>query len=543
MIKHYRRILSDTEKRAEYFLKYQIMDETLGQYGGLLEENGLVQPKHTLIGCSLLIALYLNNESRFYNNMLMLERAELGVDYSARMQRPDGTFDYILCNFYASPDTAFSLWSLIPTYRLLAEKAALPKEIELKEKIYSLMERAGHGIASGGFHTPNHRWAIACTLMALCNITGNESFRTAADSYLIEGIDGNEYGEYAERSAGNYNQVNNDAMIMLAEETGDDTYLGYVERNLVMMRHYFDPDGSVFTNNSTRQDNGRKVYPGEYYYEYLYMAKKNGNPVFAAAANRIMEDVIERGMMAPDCLCRLMMKPELIQYELEGDGFLDSYREYYKESGIARVKRGDVSYSLIEKGSRFLYFQVGAISTYMKIGVPFFEQREFRIQSMEQTEKGFVMHYNARGWYYKPFKEKPATTDWWAMDNKSRELHRTPDLSIVVTLEEIEGGIQLNMKADGCDRVPLKVELGFSTDTQVKADSFLCDGAAGGAVTVVSGNVRVCRGMDVIKVGPAFANHNFAGGNFGSEPRSLDHFTIYFTDFTNFDRTITLQKD
>lgn len=61
---------------------------------------------------------------------------------------------------------------------------------------------------------------------------------------LKEGNDCNEDGEYAERSAGNYNRINNDAMIMLAVATGDESYYAPVLRNLEMMLTYIDPDDS-----------------------------------------------------------------------------------------------------------------------------------------------------------------------------------------------------------------------------------------------------------------------------------------------------------
>ena len=58
---------------------------------------------------------------------------------------------------------------------------------------------------------------------------------------------------------------------MLAVATGDDAYYEPVVRNLTMMLTYIEPDDSIFTNNSTRQDRGRKIYPKDYYFEYLYM--------------------------------------------------------------------------------------------------------------------------------------------------------------------------------------------------------------------------------------------------------------------------------
>ncbi|MFR2870511.1 MAG: hypothetical protein ACLTCJ_09740 [Gemmiger formicilis] len=101
--------------------------------------------------------------------------------------------------------------------------------------------------------------------------------RTAAEAILKEGNDCNEDGEYAERSAYNYNRINNDAMIMLAVATGDESYYAPV-RNLEMMLTYIDPDDSIFTNNSTRWDMGKKIYPREYYLEYLTWAIPAASP-------------------------------------------------------------------------------------------------------------------------------------------------------------------------------------------------------------------------------------------------------------------------
>ena len=150
----------------------------------------------------------------------------------------------------------------------------------LKEKILNIIKNSAFGLVKGGFHTPNHRWAISACLMSAYTITHIEEFKICADKYLNEGLDVNDDGEYAERSSGIYNIVNNEQMIIIAEETGNNLYLKCVEKNLELMLSYFEPDGSVFTNNSTRQDNDKKMYPVEYYFQYLYIAYYNKNDMF-----------------------------------------------------------------------------------------------------------------------------------------------------------------------------------------------------------------------------------------------------------------------
>ncbi len=82
------------------------------------------------------------------------------------------------------------------------------------------------------------------------------------------------------RSTGNYNAVVNNAMMAMYQETGDEAFLGYVERNLSMMLTYMDPDDTIFTQNSTRQDQGKLEYADKYFYQYLYMCSREKNPAF-----------------------------------------------------------------------------------------------------------------------------------------------------------------------------------------------------------------------------------------------------------------------
>ena len=538
---HYHKIVRDTEKRADFFLNHQILDPREPNYGGLLTEGGLVQAKSTMYGAANLIALYCNQDSRYHQDRRLLDRVRIALAYVKRQHNEDGTFDYINCNFNAAPDTAFCLKGLLPSWRLLCMKEDADSTA-LKNDIADIFRRAAYGIMQGGFHTPNHRWAIASILMACFNMFGDESMKAVADSYLLEGIDCTGDGEYAERSAGGYNAVNNDAMILLGEETGDESYFGHVVRNLNMMFTYVEPDGSIFTNNSTRQDYGRKVYPENYYFEYLYMAHRTGNAAFAAAANQIMEDIIERGHLAPDCLPDLMANPQLVGWKPEGCGFPTQYRRNYRDSGIVRVRRGDTSYSLLNNSDRFLYFQTGALTASLRIGVTYFDQRSFRIQQLEEREGGFTLHYKAAGWYYKPFKENPGTTDWWAMDNASREKIHGPDLQFTVWVDEVEDGVSVRIKTEGCPKVPVKVELCLSKGCSVHSEHFMTEGAAGGSIVAASGTVTVEKGVDVMRIGPAFGTHHFVGGYAGSETASRDHFTLYFTDYSHFDRTFVLSN-
>ena len=145
-------------------------------------------------------------------------------------------------------------------------------------------------------------------------------------------------GEYAERSAGNYNAVVNNAMLALWQETGNDFYLDCVRRNLTMMLDYIDPDGYVFTQNSTRQDLGRKDRPDLYFYQYLAVCSHEPNEAFDAAAHEIIRSNQARGDLAPDCLHILMNHPEMAAHVFSGCGFPAEYRRFFPR--FRRAARG-----------------------------------------------------------------------------------------------------------------------------------------------------------------------------------------------------------
>ena len=184
-------------------------------------------------------------------------------DFNERTKNDIGLIIPVVITVYS--DRSFSFITKTPPAAVLLKTADVPGRDGLLEKLIHLIETACEGICAGGFHTPNHRWAICAFLKHAAKITGREEFSRRADEYLNEGLDINEDGEFAERSAGNYNQVNDDQMIRLYMATGDRHFLEAAEANLRMMLKYIDPDDSVFTNNSTRQDYGRKVYLNTYY--------------------------------------------------------------------------------------------------------------------------------------------------------------------------------------------------------------------------------------------------------------------------------------
>ncbi len=608
------RMLRDTETRADLFLSARIEDPRSSDFGAVVADWGgmtwgYADPKPTLHLAAAAMSVFLNRDSRHYLNPAIPEAFSQALGYAERVQNPDGTFDYRPCNFRSAPDTAFIVNRIVVTLRLIERLLADEKNKagagpagvdvagtakneaagcagrdggaglvlrlgEIAARLRALILKAGDGMAAGGFHTPNHRWAIAAALSSCYTIGGNEKHRSRAEDYLREGIDGTREGEYAERSAGNYNMVNNDQMIILAAERADPVYLGFARRNLEMMLTYIEPDGSVFTNNSTRQDRGVKTWLDNYYFNYLYLGEKLKLPGFLAVARRIMDGIIAAGRVAPDFLDWIMLEFGGIDYaraESEssagdsprgpddawqafaatplcgldgGSTFSADYERFYRDSGIVRVRRKDFSYSLLRGSGRFLYFQSGAFSVYLKLGVAWFDKREFRADSIEKEDGAYILRYKAAGWYYLPFDEAPGTSDWWAMDNRSRPRLAGPDLDFAVAVSgRVEGdGVDIRLSVEGWEGVPFRLEFGLASGCFVESGSFRLEGRAGESILVREGEVRASLGGDALAIGPAFTAHRDTGGTYGSESRSRDHFSVYFTAFTPFDRVVSIRR-
>ncbi len=550
MKEHYQIILKDTEELVYESMRVQIMDVKKPNFGAFLDVNHILDAKYTIYRTASMIALYCNEDSRLYRDEALFKRIMAGLGFAKMMQHDNGLFDYVTCNFNSAPDTAFSIKKLMPFFFYLKDVKGdkrTDKENEIFDAISTIIEKAAKGIMTGGFHTPNHRWAIASTLMECSVIYNNQEMADCANKYLAEGIDCNEDGEFSEKSAGNYNRVNNDAMITLAEATKDASYEDYVIRNLHMMLHYWEPDGSVFTANSTRFDKDRLSYPTDYYTEYVLMAKRHNIPEFYDMANTIIDICQKKNLHTPDCLIYFMWYPDWKNIDHETLYANPDYQVFYKDSGIARNRTGRYTYTLMKGKSNFLYFHNGTIKLEMKVAGSFCEHRAFKAETMEKEGDTFHLHQTMHGWYYLPWtpEKMPDTSDWWKMDNSKRDKKMGPDMDIDVWVTESKDkdGIDVRVKTSGVDGDPWRIELSVTGATFLENGHLATNLAGGEAITVKNDNAEFSNTKDTLIVGPGFGTHRYMEGKEDSELRNAGASTVYFTDYTGFDHTITIRNE
>lgn len=545
MKRYYKFLVKSADKKVENFIVNQVMDTNKPDYGSISQPY--IDVRQNIFMCSTATAAYFNPQSCYYHSSLLRDRLSLALDFIAKYQRDDGSFDLCSCNFKSTPDTAFDMKRMTYAYNLIKKYDTDGRFSKIAAKMYAIICFAANALITGGFHTPNHRWGIAAALAASSNIIKDEQLaqrcRNRLQEYFVEPIDSTEDGEYSERSSGNYNAVVNTAMIMLHEELKDESFLKYVDKNLNMMLMMFDADGTIFTENSLRQDKGKREYPIKYFYQFLYMAHKSKDnaEAFSSAAHKIVADAMERRDYSIDCLHLLMLYDWMSDIKLRPSGFPYEYNKYFPYSGLARVKKGNITYSLLENDSKFLFFQNDNIRLGMKIGISYFQHRNFKAHSIAHNGNTYIMKFRADGWYYLPFKEKPATSDWWQMDNSKRETYTNSYTEIIVEVVDIDDGIEVEIKTNGIDRIPLRVEISLPADGKIYSDNFVLQAKGGGSMILKNGEIKYVKDNNMLRIGGGFGSHEFIKGGYSGDSGSDMSYMVYLTEYTNFDHKITFR--
>ena len=164
MIKHREEALRQLDKELAAVLKTQIMDESDPRYGGFWTRGFHVEPRESGFHLGRMMAAFCTEDSKWYLCSKMEKAIRALLVYMKKHQRPDGCFDLTPCNYASPPDTAFMVNGMLNGWWLL-EKCKAPEADFMREPVYQLIDSCSRGIAAGGFHTPNHRWAIAACLL------------------------------------------------------------------------------------------------------------------------------------------------------------------------------------------------------------------------------------------------------------------------------------------------------------------------------------------------------------------------------------------
>ena len=534
------RSVENAKKNAEFLLKYQITDPQSPDFGGYYNKGFGVVAENGGASAGTLIDLYFCPQSRYYRDPAVLRCADGLVCHLRNHLHEDGTVDYFCCNFHSAPDTAFVVLALAKPALLIDAQTA--EEKAFRDDLFETLRRMKEALLHEGFHTPNHRWVICAALSLIHRLMPDPRCLARIGEYLAERIDCSEDGEYAERSAGGYNEINNRALLLLAENLQKPELLEHVRRNLNLMRAFIHSDCSIFTENSTCQDRGTAPYAEKYAYQYLLCGYALRDRELQAIGVLLLEDCIRNGRPFPLAVHDLRLYPEAFSELPEpADRSVFEVNRLVRGSGLLRLSRAGLNLWAVEKLPIFLFCRKNDIDFYIKGGINFFNCRHLLVENIHECPDGaYEMTYTGEGCYLQPFGEDQGTADWWQMDRGRRETSGHLSIAVTIRIIPADGGFDIDVRTEGCPGSTIRFEIGVKPNVLVRGEGYHIPAAAGGRLIAQRGMLELFDGADTVTVGPAFAANDIVTGLFGAVPPSEGRFNIFFNDVTNFERRFSI---
>ncbi len=519
-------IVDRNDAAVRNFLANQITDPRSRWAGGVPDDYGLHNAGSAGGLIEVLSASFVTPQSKFHADPVLMERIRLAAAFLERSQSPEGNIDLLSTNFNSPPDTGFVVHNV-------ATAAAIGRMYgaeEVARVLRPFLVKAGGGMATGGIHTPNHRWVVSSALAQINELFPNPAYVRRIDQWLAEGIDIDEDGQYIERSTVTYNTVADRAFVVMAAKLKRPALLDPVRRNLHAMLYLLHPDGEVVTEVSRRQDQFVRGTMGGYWFSLNYMAVRDKDGELASLARRIAPEYAR--------LSALLEYPELAGTLPDGAPLPEDYERTFPVIGLARIRRGRRDATMVLKdSSRFFSLRNGsAVINAVRFATSFFGKGQFVPSSSARDGAAYVFRQSLEAPYYQPVAQRVTYQNWAAVrDRRAQSQICRLEQSAAVT--EQRNGFHVRVRSHGTDGVPVAVEISFREGGTLEG----CRPAprAEGAF-LLTGDFGVYRsGGDTIRFGPGAAPH----GNTqlrGAEPK-LPGQSVYITGYTPFDQTIQFE--
>ena len=568
---HRERLTRLAEITVPHILKAQVVDKDSRYYGGITEPvKGFPDPMSTAGYMDQLLSLYYCPDSIYYQDESLLDRISAMMDHLLAWQHDDGTIDFLEVDFYSVPSLAFTVQVLVPLVRLIESRASrasqgaelgagpgaaakMDEENSIKSKIIKFLQKAAYAMPRGGFNTPNHRWVVASAESLCASYFGDKDCLDDCNLYLQEGIDCDEDGEFTERSVGIYDAVNDNAMIIMAKELDRLDLLEHVRRNLNKLQKYIEPDNTVMTLNSRRQDVGRAVYPRNMYWTYRYMAVKDQNPFYAHMADKLL--AIWENMQNPLGNAQKQYEPiglvssikqflldETLNIDPPAEIWTNTYHAFFSRSGIVRERQEDCSFTLVADKPVFIKVQNGNLCVYGKLHASLtgFGAGRFTADTMEKiADSAYRMTHKATLPYARPLVN-PGTWDYNKMPNDKRVKVGHQTLAFDVCAAIFERAVELRIKIEGVEYVPWKLELLFDPCGIWETGDSWVSGAAGSWTILKAGGAVYMKDGDKLEISGGTGLQRYAPYARSSEDPDAEKFNVYLTGFTPVDHTVRI---
>ena len=531
--------LARNDDAVRTLLERQVTDSASPFRGTVPDQNGLHWAGPAGGATETLTASFIHPQSRFHNDSAILDRIRLAAGFLERAQSAQGNIDLPITNFNSPPDTGFVVHN-VATAAAIARRHGRE---EIARILQPFLVKAGAGMAVGGVHTPNHRWVICAALAQINALFSDARYVRRIDDWLAEGIDIDNDGQFTERSTLVYNIVTDRCLIVMASKLRRPELLDPVRRNLRSLLYLLHADGEVVSEISRRQDQFTRGTVTGYWFPLTYMAVTDKDGRLATLADRAAS---EGGRLSA-----LLEYPELSQPLPAPLPLPDDFEQVFDDVGIARIRRGPLSATLVLGGSsRFFTLRYGsAVMEGLRFATSFFGKAQFiprtpsrRAAAIAPARERFgaastyEFRQSLEAPYYQPSGEKVMTGDWTESRTQRRQsevcrLEQSADVT------EVRNGFHVRLRASGTNGVPLAIELCFREGGQLDGCRPIPDAAGTFLLEQRRGRYRF--GGHEIRFGPGDAPHRYVQLR-GAEPR-LPGLSVYITGFTPFERTIELE--
>ncbi|MCC5829513.1 MAG: hypothetical protein JJU36_08695 [Phycisphaeraceae bacterium] len=249
------------EQALDRKLARQHLDAASPDHGGIAHERfGWVNIGHGAAGSPLFAGWLLVMLGR-KSDASWIRRLDLIIDLLLTRRRPGGLADNPDCNIESAPDTAFNVQMLGALLTLERRRPIRhPSWAGARRKLERYIRQVAEPMAEGGFHTPNHRWVLGSALAMVLelNLVRSRSARGTVQQalrlYRDEMPDIDAHGFFVERSPVTYDAVSCRSLMFMSDYDADFPGLAATQRNIVTDTTLLNPDGSIETALSTRQD-------------------------------------------------------------------------------------------------------------------------------------------------------------------------------------------------------------------------------------------------------------------------------------------------
>jgi len=508
---------------VDRYLTLQTVDAASPWHGGIRDAHGLHHGGSAAGAVHVFATAILQPLSRHRAGPLM-ERLKLALDFVRRKSSADGNLDLLTTNFDSPPDTAFAMYSL-------AGAAALARRYgnrELEALLEPVVKRAAGGVARGGVHTPNHRWVHCAALAQAHALYPNPANIRRIDEWLAEGIDIDADGQYSERSTVTYNGIVNRALTVTAIKLNRPELLVPVRRNLDSMLYLLHDDYQAVTEISRRQDQNERGGLQSYWLALRYLANRDHNGVYETLARRQSASLGE-----------LMEYPELSAAGPEPAAAPDNYEKHFPALGIARIRRGGVSATMLLGGSSRLFTVRNgqAIVKAVRMASAFFGKGQFVPTRAEKRGATYALEQELDAGYYQPFgdgRRQPAGVGRWYELREGRRRSEVCRMNYKAAVTEDRGGFLIRLQAAGTNDVPVAVEINLDGKGELQGAERVPEVGDAWLATGSAATWRV--GGDAIRIGPGRADHRYTQVRM-AEPK-MPGPSLYVTGYTPFDHTL-----